>query len=171
MRWIGIDLGSQALGFAVVEREGEGFIGRCGEALHLPSRPIEERISEIYAWLRERLTAWLPAQAVAVEEPFLGRNVRSALILGTVKGLLWGILLEKGGSPFLMLSPAEVKRAITGRAHASKEQVAAMLQYHLRWTDNPPTSHHATDAAAIALAAAYAQNSPITRRLTRRAER
>lgn len=171
MRWIGIDLGSQAIGFAVVEREEQGFVGRHSEALILPSRPIEERLREIYSWLRERLGEWLPAQAVAIEEPFLGRNVSSALILGTMKGLLWGLLLERGEGSLLTLSPAEVKRTITGRAHASKEQVATMLQYHLRWEGELPTSDHATDAIAIALAAAYNQNSPITRRLTKRAER
>lgn len=170
MRWIGIDPGSQAVGLAVIEEASRHYRLLRSEALYLPAKPLTERLPLIYTWVREQVQGVIPAKGAAIEAPFVGRSVRSALTLGIVQGLIWGVLIEQG-IPLITLSPAEIKRAITGRAHASKEQVAATLRHHL--TDEPrlPDSDHATDAIAIALAAAYHQNSPITRRLTRRAER
>ncbi|MCS7153686.1 MAG: crossover junction endodeoxyribonuclease RuvC, partial [Bacteroidia bacterium] len=168
--YIGIDLGSQALGIATIRPTLSGYELILCEAFHLPPVPLPERLSLIHHWLTDYLNQAASPSVVAIESPFVGRNVRSALTLGIVQGLLWGILIERGLSLYT-LSPAEVKRALTGRAHASKEQVAAMLQHHLSFACPLPDSEHATDAAAIALAAAYYQNSPITRRLTKRAER
>ncbi|MCX7651529.1 MAG: crossover junction endodeoxyribonuclease RuvC [Bacteroidia bacterium] len=170
-RWIGVDLGSQAVGFGVVEQKEGGYVLASCEALHLPPKALRERLSIIHAWLKAKIQSHLPAECIAMEAPFVGKNARSALTLGLVQGLLWGILLENGQTEVFVLSPAEIKRAITGRPHAPKAQVAAMLPHHLKLYEPLPNSDHATDAAAIALAAAYLQNSAITRRLTKRAER
>lgn len=170
LHYIGIDLGTQALGIAIIRSNLSGYELILCEAFRLPAVPLSERLPLIHRWFSDQLNQTPSPSIVAIESPFVGRNVRSALTLGIVQGLLWGILIERGIS-LHVLSPAEVKRALTGRAHASKEQVAAMLQHHLFFACPLPDSDHATDAAAIALAAAYYQNSPITRRLTKRAER
>ncbi|MCX8113205.1 MAG: crossover junction endodeoxyribonuclease RuvC [Bacteroidia bacterium] len=169
-RWVGIDLGSQAIGLAVICKREKGYELVLCEVLHLTSKPLAERLPPLYQWLKTQLESILPAEAVVIESPFVGRNARTAITLGVVQGLLWAILIEKG-CQLMTLSPAEIKRTIAGRPHASKEQVAAMLVHHLHMSVPIPDSSHASDAVAIALAAAYHQNSPITRRFIRRAER
>ncbi|MCX7605640.1 MAG: crossover junction endodeoxyribonuclease RuvC [Bacteroidia bacterium] len=171
MHWIGIDIGSQAVGWAVVQLmpAGRFFLHSC-EAIDLGKAPLENRLSTLHTWLLDHLKNWPTVTSVAIEEPFVGKSIRSALTLGTVKGLVWSLLLSQGKPPPHRLAAVQVKKAITGRPHADKTQVAAMLQHYLVSAELPQNPH-ATDAIAIAIAAALAQNSPISRRLKSRAER
>lgn len=170
--WIGVDIGSQAVGFAVVEGVGpQRFRLLACEAIELGRGTLEARLAKLHPWLRTQIEPWAPATPIYMEEPFVGRSARSALVLGTVKGLLWGLVLSMGRSAPHTLPAVHIKKALTGRAHASKAQVAAMLQHYLVPPFSLPPSEHATDAIAIAIAAAYLQNSPINRRLTRRADK
>lgn len=169
---MGIDIGSQGVGLAVVEAQGGSLFRLLAcEALDLGRGPLEARLSKLHQWLQQRLAPWAPSVPVYIEEPFVGRSVRSALVLGTVKGLLWGLLLSMGRAAPLPLPAVHIKKAITGRPHADKAQVAAMLQHYVEPPFGLPPSEHASDAIAIAIAAACLQNSPITRKLTKRAER
>ncbi|MCS7163261.1 MAG: crossover junction endodeoxyribonuclease RuvC [Bacteroidia bacterium] len=170
--WLGIDPGAQAVGLALVEGSHAPFRLLKAETLSLTqSRALDERLHTLYAGLEAFLASFSSAVQPAMEAPFLGHNPRSALILGAFQGAIWGFLCLRGYPPPIRLAPARIKKAITGRAHADKTQVAAMLSYYLKGTLPPPSSNHATDAIAIALAAAFLQNSPITRRFTSRAER
>ncbi|MCS6790154.1 MAG: crossover junction endodeoxyribonuclease RuvC [Bacteroidia bacterium] len=170
--WIGIDIGSQEVGVACVEAEHRAMrLLRC-EPLKLRRTSLEERMQSLYAWLAELFRSYEgKVSQVALEEPFVGKNIRSALLLGTIKGLVWGTLLSQGYPSPLLISPAQVKKAITGNPYASKEQVARMLSHHLGGDVVLPDSEHATDALAIALTAYYYQNSPISRTFSKRAER
>jgi crossover junction endodeoxyribonuclease RuvC len=58
-------------------------------------------------------------------------------------------------------SPNKVKQSITGRGHATKEQVWRMLQEILNLGDGIPDSHDATDALAVALCHHYQSRLPI----------
>lgn len=167
---MGLDLGSQEAGLAVVEPGERRFVLRVCLSFRPGRASMPERLERLYHWLSAQLQAW-PAALVAMEDPFVGKNARSALALGTVKGLVWGTLLALGRPAPLLLAPARVKKAITGQAHASKEQVAAMLVHYFDQNPALPDNNHVTDAVAIALAAAFFQNSPIRRTFTRRAER
>ncbi|RMF48088.1 MAG: crossover junction endodeoxyribonuclease RuvC [Bacteroidetes bacterium] len=167
---MGLDLGSQEVGLAVVEALEGRFVLRVCLGYRLGRASLPERLAKLHHWLSAQLHAW-PAALVAIEDPFVGKNARSALALGTVKGLVWGMLLGLGRPAPLLLAPSQVKKAITGQAHAPKEQVAAMLVHYLGEAPPLPDNTHATDAVAIALAAAFLQNSPIKRTFTNRAER
>lgn len=170
--WIGIDIGSQEVGLACIAGENQVIRLLLCEPLQLRKASLEERIHRLHEWLAERFQLYEGrVSQVALEEPFVGKNIRSALLLGTIKGLVWGMLLSQGYSAPLLLSPAQVKKAITGNPYASKEQVARMLPHHLGGAVSLPSSEHATDALAIALTAYYYQNSAITRTLSKRAER
>ncbi|GIV23496.1 MAG: hypothetical protein KatS3mg025_1155 [Bacteroidia bacterium] len=169
---IGIDLGAQEVGFALLKVEGSTtFYLEKAVGLALGSRPLEERLTDLHRWLADQLMATPQESVVWMEEPFVGKSVRSALMLGTAKGLLWGLLLSLGRPAPVALAAVQVKKAVTGRAHASKEQLAAMLQHYLLPPYQLPDNLHITDAIAIAIAGASLQNSPITRRFTSRAER
>jgi crossover junction endodeoxyribonuclease RuvC len=87
--------------------------------------------------------------AVAVEGLFHGRNARSALILGHARGVVL-LAATRACIAVAEISPAEVKRAVTGTGSATKPQVGAMVMRLLRLTA-PPSPADAADGVAIAL--------------------
>jgi crossover junction endodeoxyribonuclease RuvC len=72
-----------------------------------------------------RLTAEFPVDQAAMEEGFLGKNVRSMSQLSTVRGVAMAALLERR-LPLRLYAPRQVKLALTGYGNADKEQVAKM---------------------------------------------
>ncbi|MCS7188799.1 MAG: crossover junction endodeoxyribonuclease RuvC [Bacteroidia bacterium] len=170
--WLGLDIGSCGLGFAEVQQElPMKFHLKRTSFIQLRRGEVEERLSKAYTWLREILITCDPAAALYIEEPFVGKSIRSALLLGTVKGLVAGVLLSLDRKFPISLPAVQIKKVLTGNAHASKEQVAAVLHHYLIPPYSLPANEHATDAVAIAIAACLIQSSPITRKLTSRAER
>lgn len=87
--------------------------------------------------------------AVAVEGLFHGRNARSALVLGHARGVVL-LAVARAGLPIAEISPAEVKRAVTGTGAATKPQVGAMVMRLLRLASAPAPAD-AADGVAIAL--------------------
>jgi len=174
MRWVGIDLGLQTAAIAVITGSSAGpWSLEAVEILRLPPGTVEERLEVYCLWLKEHITHRLKSGVTGVfaEMPFVGKNIRSALLLGTLQGVTWALLRE-GGTPSLqMLSPTDIKKALTGRGSATKAQLATWLAHYLLPGTPIPKNHHATDAIAIAIAGAFTQNSPITRTFTSRADR
>ena len=87
--------------------------------------------------------------AVAVEGLFHGRNARSALVLGHARGVVL-LAATRAGLPVAEISPAEVKRAVTGTGAATKPQVGAMVMRLLHLASAPAPAD-AADGVAIAL--------------------
>jgi len=148
MRVLGVDPGSAATGWAVVERRGRRLhlvasgVIRPGRG----SRP--ERLARLAKALREVILTWSP-EGLAVETPFMGRFPRSAIQLAESRGAILTVLGETGitvGD----YSPAQVKMAVVGFGGAEKEQVVFMVRRLLALDDDPPTD--AADAMAVALA-------------------
>lgn len=86
---------------------------------------------------------------VSIEAPFYGKNPQSMLKLGRAQGVAMAAALNRG-LPIFEYAPKKIKQSITGNGNSSKEQVAAMLQSLLKFSDMP-THLDATDALAIAL--------------------
>ena len=63
---------------------------------------------------------------VALEAPFFGKNVQSMLKLGRAQGVAMAAALQRE-VPVTEYAPLKIKKSITGRGAASKEQVAGML--------------------------------------------
>lgn len=108
--------------------------------------PIPERLRTIHDGLVEILSRF-PIDVVAIESAFLHRNVRTALALGEVRGvvLLVAACRQTGIAEY---SAAEVKRAAVGYGAAEKEQVARMMERVLGLA--PPLELDAADALAVA---------------------
>ncbi len=120
----------------------------CG-VLRLPSRiPVEERLQCVYRGLGEVIAKHKPSEA-AIEEPFVGRNVRSAFSIGRAQAV--AILSAVGqGLPVYYYSPAQVKQQITSYGRSDKEQVREMVRIQLGLSSTPEPSD-ATDALAVAI--------------------
>ncbi|MNS47872.1 Crossover junction endodeoxyribonuclease RuvC [compost metagenome] len=91
--------------------------------------------------------------AVALEAPFYGKNVQSMLKLGRAQGVAIAAAMAHG-SRTVEYAPKKIKQSVTGNGNASKEQVWKMLQYILKFEDNPDYLD-ATDAVAVALCHYY----------------
>ena len=87
MRILGIDPGTVAMGYGVIEdRDDEMTLIDCG-ALTAPVRsPIGERLSYLYNQLSEIVSGHQP-DAVAVEQPFVAKNAKSALAIGRAQAI------------------------------------------------------------------------------------
>ncbi len=148
MRILGVDPGTLNLGYGVVDVEDELRMVDCG-VLNLPSRiPVEERLRSIYAQLSKIIAEHEPDE-VAIEEPFVGRNVRSAFAIGRAQAI--SILAAADvGLPVFYYSPASVKQQVTSYGRSDKQQVWEMVRVQLGLTE-APQPHHAADALAVAI--------------------
>ena len=149
---LGIDPGTIRMGYGLVEERDETVAVDWG-AVSLPtSLPLEVRLYQLYTHLLNMISIWRP-DAIAVEEPFLGRGenqfVSSTLAVGQAQALAF-IAAAGQSIPLSRYSPAQVKRAVTDYGAASKGQVQEMVRVMLKLKVLPEPSD-ASDALAIAL--------------------
>jgi crossover junction endodeoxyribonuclease RuvC len=145
---LGIDPGTAALGYGVVERIG----GRLRAIDHgclvtSPDLPMPERLLAIHGLLDDLLSLHEPA-IVAVERLFFSRNAQTAIAVGQARGVIL-LAAAQHGKPVREATPNEVKSAIAGYGAADKEQVQRMVQLVLGMSDLPRPDD-AADALAIA---------------------
>ncbi len=148
-RILGVDPGTNVLGYAVIDSKG-GRIGLCDYgALKLSAKlTAQEKLREIYFGLQELIERWLPA-VMAIETPFYGKNVQSMLKLGRAQGVAITAAITMG-LEIHEYSPKKIKLAVTGNGNASKEQVHAMVE-RLIGKQLGRVTHDTTDAIAAAL--------------------
>ncbi len=144
---LGVDPGSRHTGFGVIEASGQEFLHLASGQINAGSSPpLENRLCRIYDGLEALVHTHRP-DAVAVEEIFLASNVRSAFILGQVRGVVL-LLAAKTSLPIFQYPPLVVKKAVVGYGQASKAQVQLMVEQMLGLK---LTSEHAADALAVSL--------------------
>ena len=110
----------------------------------------------LYQELNDVLARYLPEE-VAVEEPFVAGNARSALALGRAQAVAILAAANKG-LPVFRYSPTQVKLQVTSYGNSSKEQVQEMVKIQLG-LDKPPKSTDAADALAVAICHLYQRQS------------
>jgi crossover junction endodeoxyribonuclease RuvC len=145
---VGIDPGSQRTGWAVLRSEGSRLVSVEHATLRLPAGSLAERLTALHASLVEGLGRHRP-QRVVLESVFHHKNARSALVLGQARGVAL-LAAAQSGAELVELSPAEVKRSVTGNGRADKYQVQRMVQVLLGLPQPPATD--AADALAMAVA-------------------
>lgn len=148
-RIIGIDPGTNILGYAIIDAEKNQYhLHEMGtlRMTHLDNQADKLRI--IFNRLLQLILQYKPT-TLAIEAPFYGKNVQSMLKLGRAQGVVMAAALSQG-LEIGEYSPRKVKQSITGNGNAAKEQVAAVLA-HLFQRPMKTESLDATDALAIAL--------------------
>jgi len=149
MRVLGIDPGTVAMGYGIVDsRNDEVTLVDCG-ALGCPVRSsIGERLSLLYHGLGQIISRYQP-DAVAVEQPFVAKNVKSAFAIGKAQAV--AILAAANlGLPVCEYTPAQVKQRVSNYGASSKEQIQEMVRLQLGLSEVPRPSD-AADALAVAL--------------------
>jgi crossover junction endodeoxyribonuclease RuvC len=146
---LGVDPGLQVTGWGVIGvQDGALFSPACGQIPTDSNHRIEERLHAIFVELCDVITRWRPAE-IAVEDPFVGENVRSAFAVGEARAVALLAAAQAGvtASPY---PPAEVKLAVTGYGRSDKTQVQELVRMQLGMVEVPDTDH-ASDALAVAL--------------------
>jgi crossover junction endodeoxyribonuclease RuvC len=146
---IGIDPGAANLGFGVVRVEGNRMAALDGGVVETPAGvPMERRLERIHAELAE-LVGWHEPGAMAVEDVFFGKNVRTAMSVGQASGVAM-LAAAQAGVPCFAYTPQAIKMAVCGSGGAGKDQVQRMVGTLLGLPE-PPTPDHAADALAVAI--------------------
>ncbi len=156
---MGIDPGTNLLGFGVIRVEGRevSFVG-MGVADMRKEKSHFDKLRKLGEEMRRLLDEYSPDE-LSIESPFYGKNPQVMLKLGRAQGAAVTAALLRG-IPVSEYAPREAKIAITGVGSASKEQVSVMIQKILK-VDLKPEHLDATDALALALCHYFHCISPL----------
>ena len=148
-RVLGIDPGSNALGYAVLEQTGNSFNLIVAGTHKTPSSGTHpEKLRSIFDAITKLIVKHRPEEC-AIESPFFGKNIQSMLKLGRAQGVAMAAAIAQE-LPVEEYAPKKIKLSVTGSGNASKEQVAEML-YRLVGFDRASIGLDATDALGVAL--------------------
>jgi crossover junction endodeoxyribonuclease RuvC len=152
-RVLGVDpAASGPTGYGVLEADG----GNC-RVLHYGAFRVATKrqktspgavLHDVHALLCQLLEEFKP-EAVAVESVFTALNMRTALRLAEVRGVVL-LAAEQHNIEVRSYSPREVKACVAGYGHADKRQMQMMVRALLHMAETPEPSH-AADALAIGL--------------------
>lgn len=151
MRILGIDPGLRVTGFGVLEKTGTRLAYVTSGCIRTPDADLPSRLKVILDGLTEVITQCTPEQ-IAVEKVFVNVNPQSTLLLGQARGTaICAAVLH--GLPVAEYTALQVKQAVVGNGHASKEQVQDMVTRLLKLAGYP--SPDAADALACAICHAH----------------
>jgi crossover junction endodeoxyribonuclease RuvC len=150
---LGIDPGTAATGYGIVERAGTRLrMVDYGCFETLPTQALPDRLMHIHRAVAELIEMHRPA-SIGVERLFFNRNVQTAFAVGQARGAVL-LAAAQAGLPVFEYGPHEVKIAVTGYGRAGKAQVQRMVQIVLDMEDLPRPDD-AADALAVAICLAH----------------
>src|SRR5262245_54537334 len=123
MRVLGVDPGTVATGWGVIDEHGPHLTYVAGGVIRARGT-LPQRLAHIYEQavhlVREYQPTWL-----SLEKNFVGENIQSAFRLGEARGVIM-VAATQGGISVHEYSPAEIKVAVVGQGRATKEQMQSM---------------------------------------------
>ena len=150
VRVLGIDPGTFNMGVGIVDSEdGELTLVYSGVLSPAKSSPLSQRLQYMYGQVLKTIQEWRPS-LVAIEEPFVARNPRSAMAVGQAQGIAM-VAAAQCGLPVSSYAPRQVKKAVTDYGGSSKEQVQQMVGIMLGLSEDLRQPLDATDALAVAI--------------------
>ena len=160
VRIIGVDPGSRSTGYGVVDAGGTRIVHVASGFVRAVEGEWPERLRRIFEGVGAVIDAHA-AHEFVIEKVFVHRNVSSALKLGQARGvaILAGAMRSLSVYEY---SPNEVKQAVTGKGHASKEQIQYMTRVLLGLREPPQTDQ--ADALAVAICHAHMRTALVRRR-------
>ena len=159
MRILGIDPGSHITGYGIIEKKGN-YLRHVvhGEIRAKKDSLLSAMLISIYQQLSDVITQNAPG-AIALENIFYGKNVRSLIKQAQVRGVVIYAGADKGLNVF-EYSPLVIKKAVVGYGRAEKRQVQVMVKAILKLPELPPAD--AADALATAICHAnFLKGNPI----------
>ncbi len=152
---VGVDPGSRVTGFAVIKpRRPQALTPRDFEIIEagvfrVPEGPsYAERLGLLHEAMWGLLDRHKP-QVLVLERAFYDKNVATALRLGELRGA-YIAASSRHGIPIFEITPAEVKKTITGNGRAEKDMVSLAIEA-LTGFKRGSLPHDVTDALAISM--------------------
>jgi crossover junction endodeoxyribonuclease RuvC len=152
-RVLGVDPASAGpTGYGIIESDGR----RC-RMLHYGALKVAPKrqkeclgavLQDVHTLLCRLMDEFSP-DALAVESVFTALNMRTALRLAEVRGVVLLAAAQRGVAVH-SYSPREVKASVAGYGQADKRQMQLMVRALLQMTETPEPSD-AADALAVAL--------------------
>jgi crossover junction endodeoxyribonuclease RuvC len=167
MRVLGIDPGTITMGYGVIESNNDDIsMVDCGALVTSERSPIGERLCYLYRELLCIIENYRP-DMVAVEQPFVASNARSALAIGRAQAIAL-LAAATQDIPSAEYTPAQVKQSVANYGASSKAQVQEMVRLQLNLTEVP----HPDDAAdALAVAICHLRQMHVSELLARQGEK
>lgn len=159
-RILGIDPGTNVLGFAILEVNKNQL--KVIEISVLTFAHISDdhtdKLRYIFEQVQDIIRQYRPEE-MAIEAPFFGKNVQAMLKLGRAQGVAIAAGMVNGLA-ITEYMPKKIKKAVTGNGNASKEQVAGMLEniLHQKFQEK---YFDATDALAAAVCHHFQSSGPL----------
>lgn len=135
----------------MLDRSGQQLAYVASGCIRTPDGDLPARLGTILRGLREVIAQYRPQQ-VAVEEVFVNVNPRSTLLLGQARGAAICAAVAQD-LPVAEYTALQVKQAVVGNGHATKDQVQEMVKRLLALPGHP--SADAADALACAICHAH----------------
>ena len=153
MNILGVDPGSRITGFGLINADKLKFTYINSGCIRTQG-DLNERVVTIYSGIKEIISKH-DIDIVVIERVFMRPdrpNPDAAIKLGHARG---AIISAAGGLnlPIVDYTANQIKKAVVGRGHASKEQVSFMVQQLLKLNKAP--QEDAGDALADAICHAY----------------
>jgi crossover junction endodeoxyribonuclease RuvC len=109
---LGIDPGSRFTGYGVVRVTGNKTTYLASGCINVARLEMHERLKLIYSGLCELIDLHRPDQ-VAIEQVFVAKNAKSALILGQARGVAIAACMSQS-LPISEYAARQVKQAVVG---------------------------------------------------------
>jgi crossover junction endodeoxyribonuclease RuvC len=152
-RVLGVDPAAAGpTGYGIVESDG-----RRHKMVHYGAFRVETKrqkefsgaaLQDVHALLCRLIEEFAPT-VMAVESVFTALNMRTALRLAEVRGVVLLAAAQHGVTVY-SYSPREVKASVAGYGHADKRQIQIMVRALLSLSETPEPAD-AADALAVAL--------------------
>lgn len=148
MKILGIDPGTRNCGYAVIEKTGNKKTLIEAGLIKIKQDSLQYQITQLCEGL-DIIFKSHKIDAVAIEDIFYAHNPKTVLKLAQFRGALSLKILQIHGE-FSEYTPLQIKKAVTGKAKAAKEQVSFMVKKMLG-INQEIKPLDVTDAIAIAL--------------------
>ena len=126
MRILGIDPGSRFCGYCVLESKSYKYSLIEAGLIKIKPSTLQYQITELCEGL-DLIFKTHSFDEVAIEDIFFAYNPKTVLKLAQFRGALALKILQIHGE-FSEYTPLQIKKTVTGKAKASKEQVAFMVK-------------------------------------------
>ena len=154
---LGIDPGTAALGYGVIERTGANLRAIDYGCLETESSlPLAARLQLIHALVSDLIELHAP-EIVGVERLFFSKNAQTAFAVGQARGVVL-LAAAQHRVEIREATPSEVKLAVAGYGNADKEQIQRMVRVVLGMSETP-TPDDAADALAVAICTANTERA------------
>lgn len=149
MRVLGIDPGSNIMGFGLVEKNNQEISLILSGIIKTKAKTHSQKLKQLFDGLMEILNTHT-ADFMLIESPFLGKNVNSLIKLSQARAIPL-LVAEIKSIPIAEMSPREIKQLVVGTGACEKEDVRRMVGHHLK-VNSSDMSYDSSDAVGGALA-------------------